>query len=366
MRGEADPQSPLFSYLSLEERVPRGHPLRKLRLLVDAVLAELDERLSAVYSTRGRPSIPPEFLLRASLIQLLYSVRSERQLVEQIDFNLLFRWFVGLKIDERVWDHSSFTRNRERLFDRGMGRAFFDAVLALAEWQELVSDEHFSVDGTLIQAWASHKSFQPRDPDKREPPESGGRNAEADFHGERRGNETHASLTDPDARLYRKSKAAPAILCHMTHALMENRNGLIVDLETTEATGTAEREAAERMLARHKRRNPKAKSLGADKNYDTAGFVAACRALKVTPHVAAKIKGSALDGRTTRHGTYKASQRVRKRIESIFGWLKTVAGQRQTKLIGTAKLAGQHLLAAATYNLVRIASLNGWWDARHV
>jgi transposase len=295
MRGEGAPQCALFSCVSLEERVPRQHPLRKLRLLVDAVLASLDERLSAVYSSRGRPSIPPEFLLRASLIQLLHSVRSERQLVEQIDFNLLFRWFVGLTIDERVWDHSSFTRNRERLFDEGMGRAFFERVVALAEWQNLVSDEHFSVDGTLIQAWASHKSFQPRDPDRRELPSGEGRNAEADFHGERRSNKTHASLTDPNAQLYRKCDAAPAMLCHMAHVPMENRNGLAFDVQTTPASGTAEREAALRMIRRH----PKAKSLGADKGYDTAGFVGDCRALGVTPHVAAKVKGSALDARTT-------------------------------------------------------------------
>jgi transposase len=364
MRGEAKRQSSLFSYVSLEQRVPREHPLRKMRLFVDAVLVSMNERLEAAYAKRGRPSIPPQFLLRALLIEILYSVRSERQLVEQIDFNLLFRWFVGLEMDERVWDHSSFTRNRERLFDEGMARAFFEHVRALAEWQELISDEHFSVDGTLIAAWASHKSFQPRDPDQRQPPPSeGGRNAEIDFRGERRSNKTHASLTDPDAQSYRKSDNTPAQRCHMGHLLMDNRHGLIVDVETTQANGTAERAAALKMLKRSARR---AKSLGADKGYDTATFVTACRRLGVTPHVAAKSKGSALDGRTTRHETYKVSLRIRKRIESVFGWLKTVGDWRKTKLKGTAKLAGQNLLGAAAYNLVRMATLNGWWDARHV
>jgi transposase len=349
--------------VSLEQRVPREHPLRKLRLLVDAVLGSLNERLEAAYAKRGRRCIPPEFLLRALLIQILYSVRSERQLVEQIDFNLLFRWFVGLCIDERVWDHSSFTRSRERLFAEGMARAFFERVRALAEWQDLISDEHFSVDGTLIDAWASHKSFQPRDPAQRQPPSDGGRNAAVDFHGERRTNRTHASLTDPDAQSYRKGDNTPARLCHMGHILMDNRHGLIVDVETTRATGTAERAAALLML---KRSAPRARSLGADKGYDTAAFVAACRALGMTPHVAAKRQGSALDGRTTRQATYRVSLRIRKRIESIFGWLKTVGDWRKTKFKGTAKLAGQNLLGAAAYNLVRMASLNGWWDARHV
>jgi transposase len=362
MRGEANPQTALFSYMSLEERVPREHPLRKMRILIDAVLGSLDAHLGSVYATRGRPSIPPEFLLRASLIQILYTVRSERQLVEQIEFNLLFRWFVGLGMDDRVWDHSTFSHNRERLFDAGMARAFFERVRALAEWQELISDEHFSVDGSLIEAWASHKSFQPRDPEQRQPPNGGVRNAETDFRGQRRSNATHASLTDPDARLYRKRENTAAVLCHMGHVLMDNRHGLIVDLETTQATGTAERAAALRML---KRSAPRAKTVGADKGYDTADFIAACRTLGVTPHVAAKRSGSALDGRTTRHATYTVSLRIRKRIESIFGWLKTVADWRKTKLIGTAKVAGQNLLSAAAYNLVRMASLNGWWDARH-
>jgi len=361
MRGEADPQPALFSYVSLEERVPRDHPLRKMRVLVDAVLRTMDADFAAVYATRGRPSIPPEYLLRALLIQILYTVRSERQLVEQIDFNLLFRWFVGLAIDARVWDHSTFSHNRKRLFDEGMARRFFERVKAIAEWQALVCDEHFSVDGTLIEAWASHKSFLPKD--RQDPPDKGaGRNAEVDFKGEKRSNATHASTTDPDARLYRKSDNTPAQLCHMGHVLMENRHGLVVDVDTTEANGRAECQAAARMLRRNARR---AKSLGADKNYDTAGFVAICRQHKVTAHVAAKRSGSAIDGRTTRHATYRASLRVRKRIEEIFAWLKTVGGLRKSRHIGRAKLAGQMLLGCAAYNLVRIGSLSGWWDARH-
>ena len=361
MRGEANPQTALFSYVSLEERVPRDHPLRKMRILVDAVLATMDADFTAVYAKRGRPSIPPEFLLRASLIQILYTVRSERQLVEQIDFNLLFRWFVGLAIDDRVWDHSTFSHNRKRLFDEGMARKFFERVKLIAEWQELVSDEHFSVDGTLIDAWASHKSFRPKD--EQDPPGPGaGRNAEVDFKGEKRCNDTHASTTDAQARLFRKSQNTAARLCYLGHALMENRNGLVVDVETTEANGRAERQAAVKMLRRSARR---AKSLGADKNYDTADFVATCRRHKVAAHVAAKKSGSAIDGRTMRHATYRASIRVRKRIEEIFGWLKTVGGMRKSRHIGRAKLAGQMLLGCAAYNLVRIGSLNGWWDARH-
>jgi transposase len=361
MRGEAELQIALFSYVSLEERVPRDHPLRKLRILVDAVLSTMDADFAAVYAKRGRPSIPPEFLLRALLIQILYTVRSERQLVEQIDFNLLFRWFVGLTMDDRVWDHSTFSHNRKRLFDEGMARKFFERVKLIAEWQELVSDEHFSVDGTLIDAWAAHKSFLPKD--EQEPPDKGaGRNAEVDFKGKKRCNDTHASTTDPDARLFRKSNNTAARLCHMGHVLMENRNGLVVDVETTEANGRAEREAAAKMLKRSARR---AKSVGADKGYDMADFVSTCRERKIAAHVAAKKSGSAVDGRTTRHATYRVSIRIRKRIEEIFGWLKTVGGLRKSRHVGRAKVAGQMLLGCAAYNLVRIGSLNGWWDARH-
>jgi transposase len=362
MRGETNPQQSLFSYVNLDERVPRAHPLRKLRVLVDGVLASLDAELDALYASGGRPSIPPEQLLRAALLQILYTVRSERQLVEQIDFNLLFRWFVGLGIDEGVWDHSSFSKNRNRLFAEGLARPFFERVVWLAEWQDLVSDEHFSVDGTLIEAWASHKRFRPKD-DQEPPLPGGGRNPEVDFKGEQRSNATHASTTDSEARLYRKSPSTAAQLCHMGHVLMENRHGLVVDVETTEANGTAERAAALRMLDR---RPTRTKTVGADKGFDTADFVAGCRERKVTPHIAAKAKGSALDGRTTRHKTYKVSLRIRKRIEEVFGWLKSVGGLRKSRFVGRAKLAGQLLLGCAAYNLVRMGRLNGWWDARHV
>ena len=361
MRGEAHPQTALFSYVSLEKRVPRDHPLRKMRILVDAVLASMDAELSEAYSSRGRPSIPPEFLLRASLLQILYTIRSERQLVEHIDFNLLYRWFVGLDIDEAVWDHSTFSHNRNRLFNAGMARTFFERVRMIAEWQDLVSDEHFRVDGSLIEAWASQKSFRPKD--EQDPPNrDGGRNAEVDFKGEKRCNDTHASTTDPEARMARKSDNTAAKLCHLGHVLMDNRTALVVDVDLTEANGTAERESALRML---KRSAPKAKSLAADKNYDTAAFVRACRALGITPHITAKKSGSALDGRTTRHQTYRVSQRIRKRIEEVFGWLKTIGGLRKSRYVGRARIAAPMLLGCAAYNLVRIGSLNGWWDARH-
>lgn len=290
MRGEAEPQAALFNYVSLEERVSRDHPMRKMRVLVDAVLATMDAEFAAVYCRRRRPSIPPEFLLRALLIQILYTVRSERQLVEHLDFNLLYRWFVGLSIDDRVWDHSTFSHNRERLFAEGMARQFFERVKLIAEWQDLLADEHFSVDGTLIDAWAAHKSFLPKD--EQDPPDKGsGRNAEVDFKGKRRCNDTHSSTTDPDARLVRKSN-------------------------NTEANRRAERQAGEKMLQRSA---PRAKRLGADKSYSTADFVASCRRQQVIAHVAAKTNASAIDRRTTRHARYRPSIRVRKRIEEILG-----------------------------------------------
>ncbi|AWI79581.1 IS5/IS1182 family transposase [Parazoarcus communis] len=361
MRGQASPQSAMFSYVSLEERVPASHPLRKLRMLVDSVLASMDDEFDAIYARVGRPSVPPERLLKALLLQILFSIRSERLLVESLDYNLLYRWFVGLGIDDDIWDHSTFSQNRDRLFNEGLARIFFERVKALAQWGRLTSSEHFSVDGTLIEAWASHKSFKPRDGSG--PPVGPGRNPEADFKGQRRINDTHASSTDPDAQLFRKSHGAEARLAHMSHVLMENRNGLVVDVDTTPANGTAEREAALRMIRRQCRRGA---TVGADKGYDTHDFVAGCRKAGVTPHVAAKRTGSALDGRTTRHAGYKSSLKVRKRIEEAFGWLKTVGGLRKTKLIGREKLAGQALLCFATYNLVRIGSLTGWWDAKHV
>ncbi|SMF13846.1 IS5 family transposase [Pseudogulbenkiania subflava] len=362
MRGIHDEQTDLFSYVQLEERIPQSHPLRKIRQMVDLVLASMDELFDSRYSAIGRPPIPPEQLLRASLLQVLYSIRSERLLVEQLDYNLLFRWFVGLSIDARIWDHSTFSQNRDRLFTEEVARSFFLRVRTLAEWGKLTSDEHFSVDGTLIDAWASHKSFVRKDDDS-PPPSDGSRNPNVDFHGDKRSNKTHQSRTDPEAKLMRKSSGDASRLCHMAHILMENRNGLIVDVTVSEANGTAERQEALRMLARNAKRGS---TVGADKGYDTRDFVRGCRKLGITPHVASKKSGSAIDGRTTRHPGYQVSQRIRKRIEEGFGWLKTVAGLRKTKLIGRAKLAGQTLLAFATYNLIRMGSLSGAWGGSHV
>ncbi|TQN01250.1 IS4 family transposase [Acidovorax temperans] len=361
MRGNQDFQGAMFSYISLEERVPQTHPLRKLRAAVDALLATMNREFDAVYARRGRPSVPPEMLLKALLLQILFSIRSERQLVEAVNYNLLYRWFVGLNIEDKVWDHSTFSANRERLFNEDLARAFFERVKHTADWAKLTSDEHFSVDGTLIEAWASHKSFKRRDDDQT-PTE--GRNPEVDFKGQQRCNDTHASTTDPDARLFKKSAGDKARLCHMAHILMENRNGLIVDVEITHASGTAEREAALAMLGRRDNKNKRA-TVGADKGYDSKAFIKGCRKLKVTPHVAAKDKHSAVDARITRHEGYKTSQKVRKRIEEAFGWIKTVGGLAKTKLIGQAKLTGQALLCFATYNLVRMGSIGGWWDAHH-
>jgi transposase len=359
----------MFSYISLEERVPAKHPLRKLRSVVDALMATMSAEFEAVYATGGRPSVPPEMLLKALLLQILFSIRSERLLVEAINYNLLYRWFVGLNLEDKVWDHSTFSANRERLFNEDLARVFFERVKLTAGWAKLTSDEHFSVDGTLIDAWASHKSFKRKDAsdsDDGAPPQ--GRNPEVDFKGESRSNDTHASSTDSDARLYKKAQGDKSRLCHMGHILMENRNSLIVDVKVTHASGTAEREAALKMLGRrggkyngkHKRA-----TVGADKGYDCKAFVRGCRQLKVTPHVAAKAQHSAIDGRTKRHEGYKTSLKVRKRIEEAFGWMKTVGGLAKTKLIGQAKLTGQALMCFAAYNLVRLGALGQWWDAHH-
>jgi len=355
MRSADVTQSEIFSYRTLEQRIPVSHPLRKLRTLVDGILATLHADFEVLYAKTGRPSIPPERLLRASLIQTLYSIRSERQLVQHIDYNLLYRWFVGLDMDDKVWDHSSFTKNRDRLLNESVARAFFGKVLGLAQWHGLVSSDHFSVDGTLIEAWASAKSFKAKDGSGK-PPEGGGRNATVDFTGEERKNDTHASTTDPDARLFKKAKGDKSRLCYMGHALMENRSGLAVDVETTLATGKAEREAATVMAKRSLKRGA---TLGADKNYDTAGFVQAMRQQGVTPHVAQKANG-AIDGRTTRHAGYRISLRLRKRIEEIFGWAKTVGSLRKTCFIGLAKVKAQTTFTLAAYNLTRMATIFGW------
>jgi transposase len=357
MRGADITQVSLFSYRTLEDRIPAKHPLRKLRVVVDAILATMHDELDELYASTGRHSIPPERLLRASLIQTLFTIRSERQLVQHIDFNLLYRWFVGLNLDDIVWDHSTFSANRDRLLNEKIARSFFLKVLALAEWQDLLSDEHFSVDGTLIEAWASMKSFVKKD-GTTPPPEDGGRNPTVIFKGEKRSNETHASTTDPDARLYKKSEGDKSRLCFMGHALMENRHGLVVDVETTHATGTAEREAAKTMVARTVKKA--GATLGADKGYDVKEFVEVMREAKVTPHVAQKAKGSAIDGRTTRHPGYKASLKIRKRIEEVFGWSKTVGGLDKANFIGLARIKAQTTFTFAAYNLTRMATLFGW------
>jgi transposase len=356
MRSADVTQIAMFSYRTLEERIPPEHSLRKLRTLVDGILMTLHAELEALYAGSGRPSIPPERLLRASLLQTLYTIRSERQLVQHIEYNLLYRWFVGLDMDDPVWDHSSFTKNRERLLNEAVGRVFFGKVLELAEWQGLVSSEHFTVDGTLIEAWASMKSFKAKDGSSK-PPQDGGRNPTVDFKGEKRSNDTHASTSDPQARLYKKAEREKSRLCYLGHALMENRNGLAVDLETTLATGTAEREAAKAMVARSLKRGS---TLGADKNYDVAEFVSALRDHGVTPHVAQKKVGSAIDGRTTRHAGYAVSLRKRKRVEEIFGWAKTVGGLRKAKFIGLAKVKAQTVFTLIAYNLTRMATIFGW------
>jgi len=357
MRGADITQGSMFSYLTLEQRIPNNHPLRKLRAVVDELLASMDGELNALYAKTGRDSIPPERLLRASLIQTLHSIRSERALVEHIDYNLAYRWFVGLGLDDAVWNHSTFSANRDRLLNEQIARLFFGKVLQLAEWNGLVSDEHFTVDGTLIEAWASIKRFTAKDGSSK-PPEDGSRNPTVDFKGESRSNDTHVSLTDPDARLYKKADGEKSRLAYLSHALMENRNGLVVDVETTHATGTAEREAAKTMVARTV--NKQGATLGADKGYDVKEFVQALRGQGVTPHVAQKKVGSAIDKRTTRHAGYATSLKIRKRVEEIFGWSKTVGDLRKARFVGLAKVKAQTLFTFAAYNLTRLATILGW------
>jgi len=355
MRGADHQTGAMFSYLSPEEFVPPTHPLRGIRPLVNAALERLSPEFAKIYSPFGRESIAPEKLLRALLLQAFFSIRSERQLMEQITYNIMFRWFVGLSMDASVWDVTVFTKNRDRLLEGEIAMKFLAAILADPKVSGLLSDEHFSVDGTLIEAWASMKSFKPKD-GSGEPP-APGRNGESDFKGERRSNETHASTTDPDARLYKKAKGQAAKLCHMGHVLMENRNGLVVSATLTKATGTAEREAAIAMAGEHKA--SQRMTVGADKAYDTADFVAAMRDLCVTPHVAQNTKGrkSAIDGRTTRHAGYAISQTIRKQIEEVFGWIKSSAGFRKTRHRGTDRVGWMFTLNAAAYNLTRLPKL---------
>lgn len=358
MRGHDGLQESLFTIAKLEDFVPKQHPLRRVKQLVDEALKRLNGLFEAIYADSGRASIAPEKLMRALLLQVFYSIRSERQLMEQMQYNLLYRWFVGLAMDDEVWNHSVFSKNRDRLLAHEVVEAFFGEIVALADKKGLLSKEHFSVDGTLIQAWASQKSFRPKEGSDDEPPTTGGRNAEADWKGQPRSNETHASTTDPDAKLYRKSQSTGAILSYQGHVLMENRNGLVVRAAVSSADGKAERATALAMLDTLPGKAPK--TLGADKAYDTRDFVAACRARNVTPHVASNPRrwgGSAIDGRTTRHASYRASQVVRKRIEEHFGWGKTIGRIRQTVFRGLNRVDQQFKLTMAASNLVRIAKL---------
>lgn len=357
MRGRMSDQSGLFSYVSPELRVPSGHPLRKVRALMREVFADMSRSFSALYAREGRPSIPPEQLLAALLLQAFYGVRSERQLMEQLDYNLLYRWFVGLSPDDKIWDVTVFTKNRARLMEGDAFGKFMRALLDHRDVKPLLSDEHFSVDGTLIEAWASHKSFKPK---------HGGKDDDCgDFHGQKRRNDTHASTTDPDSRLYRKAKGQGARLCFMGHALMENRNGLAVSGMVTKASGTAERDAARAMAKAKRKQNRRRITLGADKAYDTAGHVADLRAAEITPHVArndaetktGKRRRSAIDGRTTRHPGYGVSQTRRKMIECVFGWGKQHGTMRKTKHRGLERVRCDFLLNLIAYNLIRIPKL---------
>jgi len=355
MRGNDDQlQSGMFSYVSLEDRIPEGHPLRGVRKLADAVLAEMSKDFDGMYAQVGRPSIPPERLFRALLLQVFYSVRSERLLMEQLDYNLLFRWFVGLEIDEPVWNHAVFSKNRNRLLNQDVAQQFFGKVKAKAH--DLMSDEHFTVDGTLIEAWASHKSFQRKDDDD-QPGSSPG----ADFHGEKRTNDTHESKTDAAARLYKKAAGQEAKLSYLGHVLVENRHGLIAAAMTTQADGMAERDAALLMLHDMQKRRGKRITVGADKAYDAKEFVSTVRELRVTPHVSQNTKNrrSAIDDRTTRHPGYQISLSKRWLVEKPFGWLKQIGPLKKVKLRGLAKVDWLFVFSCAAFNLFRIPKLRG-------
>jgi transposase len=354
MRSKDKQQRGMWSYVSDEERIPQDHPLRAISAMTDVILKELSPRFTPLYSRHGRPSIPPERLLRALLLQALYSIRSERMLVEQLNYNILFRWFVGINMDEPVWHATSFTKNRDRLLEGDIARLFFDGVVKLAKSKDLMSDEHFTVDGTLIEAWASQKSFVPKD----KPPRDGdGSNPTVNFHNTKRSNETHESTTDPDARLFRKSSTHESRLAYMGHALMENRNGLVVDVRLTLATGTAERDAAVEMIEAIG--GNQRVTLGADKGYDAREFIERLRERNVTPHVAMNVtnRRSAIDQRTARHAGYAISQRKRKRVEEIFGWLKTVGSMRKTRHRGRDRVGWMFTFGLAVFNLVRIRTL---------
>lgn len=353
MRGDDQQSGHLFSYLSPEQRVPADHPLRAIRLMTEEALRQLSPQFEAIYAKTGRPSVPPEQLLRALLLQALYTVRSERMLVEQLEYNLLFRWFVGLAMDDAVWTPTTFTKNRDRLLAGDIARQFFDAVLRQARARRVLSDEHFTVDGTLLEAWAGQKSFVRRDGTSPGPSDDDPGNPTVDFHGERRSNTTHQSTTDPESRLAKKGPGREAKLAYVGEVLMENRHGLVVDACVVTASGTAERDAATALLqARPARRA----TVGGDKAYDTRAWIETMRTLGITPHVA-QAPHSAIDARTTRQPGYAVSQRLRKRIEEVFGWMKTIGGLRKLRHRGTARVEWHFLFVAAAYNLVRLRTL---------
>jgi transposase len=355
MRGNDGKQNDLFSFIILEARVPRNHPLRKMREMVDEALEGMSADFDEMYSRMGRPSIPPEHLLRALLIQVLYSIRSERMLIEQLDYNLLFRWFIGLGVDDEVWHPTTFTQNRDRLLDQEISRKFFEQILKQAKKRQILSSEHFTVDGTFIEAWASQKSFKRKDDQDPPAPGAGGKNEKADFQGERRSNDTHASTTDPDARLMRKGGEG-AKLVHHGHVLTENRNGLVVATEVTVATGNVEVEIVGKLFER--RGTQRHGTVGGDKGYDQKKFIESAREAGLTPHVAQKIEThTSIDGRTTRHPGYAVSQRRRKRVEEVFGWMKTVGILRKARHRGTRLVGWMFEFAAAAYNLVRMRNL---------
>ena len=351
MRGDDNQQEGMFSYVSPEKRVPADHPLRPIRKMVDEILKEMSPQFAKLYSEVGRPSIAPERLFRSLLLQIFYSVRSERMLIEQLQYNLLFRWFVGMEMDEAVWNHAVYSKNRERLLKEEVAESFFQRVLERA--RPFMSDEHFTVDGTLIEAWASHKSFRPKDGSGK-PPGTGG---EVDFKGEKRKNQTHESTTDPDARLYSKSRRSEAKLSYMGHVLMENRNGLLLQTFLSEANGRAERDAA--LLMAQALPPGKRVTLGGDKAYDTQEFVRELRGMNITPHVAQNTSNrrSTIDERTTRHGGYEVSQRKRKRVEQSFGWMKMVGMLKKVKLRGIDKVGWLFTFTGAAYNLCRLRNL---------
>ncbi len=358
MRGTPDPQLAMLTSVSTEDLIPPDHPIRKIRVVVDAVLAELDAVFDEMYATSGRRSVPPEILLKSTVLMAMYSIRSERAFCERLNYDLLFKWFLDMRIDQPAFDATTFTKNRQRLLDHDVADQFFAAVVRQAKLRRYVSSDHFSVDGTLLNAWASHKSFKPKDGPPSEPP--AGRNTEVQWHGQKRSNDTHASTTDPEARLYRKSNNTAATLCYSGHLLIEHRSALIVDAELTTADGYAERATALEMLARlpaSKRR----RTVAGDKNYDTKGFVTDTRALGFTPHVAQNVSGnrrSAIDGRTTRHAGHTVSQRIRKRVEEPFGWMKTIGGGHKLRYIGRQRNRSWFKINAAVYNLIRITALD--------